>query len=113
MKALSRRIGNSGPLTLISLAAIIILVLSTNPVSHIIYAVLFFGLALLFFISCGYLLVRLQTGAVSAKNKYRVVVISLVILVFLMFVGSQSLSWVDGLILALIGFGLVFYISRR
>jgi apolipoprotein N-acyltransferase len=34
-------------------------------------------------------------------------------LVLLMFRSAKSLSWVDGIILALIGFGLFFYISKR
>ena len=38
---------------------------------------------------------------------------ALVLLVLLMFRSAQSLSWVDGIILVLIGFGLAFYISRR
>jgi uncharacterized membrane protein len=59
------------------------------------------------------LLVRLQTGEVSSKNRYRIIALSLVFLILLMFRSGQSLSWVDGLILILIGFGLTFYISKR
>jgi hypothetical protein len=42
-----------------------------------------------------------------------VISLSLVLLILLMFRTAQSLSWVDGIILILIGFGLVFYISKR
>jgi hypothetical protein len=77
------------------------------------YAAFFFGLALIFLISLGYFIVRLQTGEVSAKNRYRIVALSLILLTLLMFRSAQSLSWVDGVILILIGYGLVFYISRR
>jgi hypothetical protein len=110
---LKRKIKLSGLAPAVSLIAIIGLVISTSPVDNIIYAVFFFGLALAFLVSLGYFLVRLQTGDVTAKNRYRIVALSLVLLILLMFRSAQSLSWVDGIILALIGFGLVFYISRR
>jgi len=103
----------AGALTLISLVALGVLMSLTNPVDNVIYAALFFGLALVFLVSLGYFGVRLQTGEVSSKNRYRIVALSLVFLIFLMFRSAQSLNWVDGIILILIGFGLVFYISRR
>ena len=87
--------------------------LFTNPLEKIVYAVFFFGLALIFMISFGYLMVGLQLGEVSTKNRYRIIAISLLILTVIMFRSSQSLNWVDAVILALISFGLVFYISRR
>jgi hypothetical protein len=86
---------------------------STNPVDKIIYALVFFGLSLVFMISFGFMMVGLQLGEVSSKNKYRIIAVSLIFLVFLMFRSANSLNWVDGLILLLISFGLVFYISRR
>jgi hypothetical protein len=103
----------AGTLSLLSLLALIGLMSLTNPVDNIIYSALFFGLALVFLISLGHFIVRLQTGEVSSKNRYRIVAVSLVFLILLMFRSAQSLSWVDGIILILIGFGLVFYISRR
>jgi hypothetical protein len=103
----------SGLLALASLAGLAILMSSTSPIDNIIYAALFFFLALIFLISLGLFAVRLQTGEISAKNRYRVISVSLVLLILLMFRTAQSLSWVDGIILILIGFGLVFYISKR
>ena len=103
----------SGTITTISLMALVLLTSLTNPVDNIIYTALFFGLALVFLLSLGHFMVRLQTGEVSSKNRYRVVALSLVFMILLMFRSAQSLSWVDGIILILIGFGLVFYISRR
>jgi hypothetical protein len=100
-------------IAIVSFITLAILMMSTNPLDNIIYAVFFFGLALIFLISFGYSLVRLQTGKISSKNRYRIVALSLVFLILLMFRSAQSLSWVDGLILILIGFGLVFYISKR
>lgn len=103
----------SALLSAFSFIVIAALMMTTSPVDNIIYTAFFFGLALVFLISLGYFMVRLQTGEVTPKNKYRIVAISLVLLVLLMFRSAQSLSWVDGLILTLIGFGLAFYISRR
>jgi amino acid permease len=96
-----------------SFLGLVILMLSTNPIDKIVYAVVFFGLALIFLISLGHLMVRLQAGEVSPKNRYRILSLSLIILTLLMFRSSQSLNWVDAVILVLISFGLVFYISRR
>jgi hypothetical protein len=109
----SRKLKLPGLICLISLMAIAGLMLWTSPIDNIIYAVFFFGLGLIFLISLGYFLVRLQTGEVSHKNRYRIIVLSLIFLTLLMFRSAQSLSWVSGVILALIGFGLAFYISKR
>lgn len=103
----------TGIWSLASLLALVLLMSLTNPVDNIIYTVLFFGLALVFLLSLGHFIVRLQTGEVSSKNRYRIVALALIILILMMFRSAQSLSWVDGIILVLIGFGLVFYISRR
>jgi uncharacterized membrane protein len=97
----------------LSFTALAGLMLATNPTDKIIFAFLFFVLALIFLVSFGYLIVRIQTGEVSSKNRYRIVALSLVILTLLMFRSAQSLNWVDAVILVLIGFGLAFYISRR
>jgi hypothetical protein len=110
---LKRSHKQSGLAAAISFTALAVLMMATNPVDNVIYTALFFGLALVFLISLGNFLVRLQTGEVSPKNRYRTVSLSLVLLILLMFRSAQSLSWVDGIILALIGFGLVFYISKR
>jgi len=103
----------SGPAALISFVALAVLMMATSPVENVIYTALFFGLAFVFLVSLGNFLVRLQAGEVSAKNRYRTVSLSLVLLILVMFRSAQSLSWVDGIILVLIGFGLVFYISKR
>src|SRR3954469_22951382 len=100
------KLKHSALLCLASFTAIVGLLLWTSPIDNIIYAVFFFGLALVFLISLGYFLVRLQTGQVSHKNRYRIIVLSLIFLILLMFRSAQSLSWVDGVILVLISFGL-------
>lgn len=103
----------SGLSVLVSLVGLAILTTATNPIDNVIYTAVFFGLALVFMLSSGFFIVRLQTGEVSPKNRYRIVTLSLVLLILLMFRSAQSLSWVDGIILILIGFGLVLYITKR
>lgn len=87
--------------------------ITTSPVDNLIYAVFLFVLLLVFLVALGYFVVGTQMSEVSSKNRYRIVTLSLILVTLLMFRSAQSLSWVDGVILALIGFGLVFYISRR
>ena len=100
-------------LALISFLALVIIMLSTNPVDKITYAVFFFVLALIFMISSGFFFIGAQKGTVGTKDRFRIIALSLVILTLLMFRSAQSLNWVDGLILVFICFGLGFYISRR
>jgi hypothetical protein len=100
-------------LALTSFLALVIIMLSTNPVDKIIYAVVFFVLALIFMISFGFFFLGVQKGAVGTKDRFRIIALSLVILTLLMFRSAQSLNWVDALILVFICFGLGFYISRR
>jgi hypothetical protein len=100
-------------LALASFAALVILMLTTNPVDKIIYAVVFFVLALVCMISFGFFFIGLQKGIVGAKDRFRNIALSLIILTLLMFRSAQSLNWVDALILVFICFGLGFYISRR
>jgi hypothetical protein len=95
----------SGLLALASLLSLVLLMSLTNPIDNIIYSVFFFGLALVFLVSLGLFMVRLQTGEASLRNRYRVIALSLILLILVMFRSAQSLSWVDGIILILIGFG--------
>lgn len=100
-------------LAIASLLAVVALMTATSPVNNLIYAVFFFVFILIFLVSFGYLFIRAQMGEVSPKNRYRIVALSLLLIILVMFRSAQSLNWVDGVILLLIAFGLVFYISRR
>lgn len=103
------------PLILLALSilAIFLLMLLTSPVNKIGYVIVFYLLLLASLFSLGYLVVRIWGAETNAKNRYRVSVISIFIVVSLMFVSAQSFSWVDGLIVLLVAFGLLFYGSRR
>lgn len=110
---LKRKLKKFGLIFMASFIGLAILMTSTNPIDNIIYSALLFGLLLVFLISFGYFIVTLQNGQVSPKNRYRIATVSLILIILLMFRSAQSLSWVDGIILILIAFGLVFYISKR
>ena len=96
-----------------SIAAMILLMLLTSPVKKIFYAIIFFAILFIALMSFGYLIVRAWGGKTNAKNRYRIIVISLFIIISLMFKSAQSFNWVDALIVILVAFGLLFYGGRR
>ena len=85
----------------------------TSPINKIGWAMLFFLLLLVFLISFGYLITTIQFGRVSSRAKIRIVMVSTLLLVVIMLRSVQSLNLVDLLVVALIGFGLLFYSNRR
>src|SRR5689334_7394290 len=92
---------------------LLLLMLLTSPVNKIAYAVVFFGLLFMALICLGYVVVRVWGAETNARNRYRIVVISLFIIISLMFRSAQSFNWVDALIVVLVAFGLLFYGGRR
>lgn len=96
-----------------SLISIIVLVSVTSPADKIGYTMIFFLLMLVFLISAGYLLIGRLRGSVSPKNRYRLFIVCISVVILLMFRSAQSLGWIDGLVLALVAGGLLFYSSRR
>ena len=87
--------------------------LLTSPVKNIAWAVAFFVVLMVFLLSLGYAAVYLQAGQMKPVYRYRIVIVSVFILIVLMFRSAQSLSWVDGLAVAIISVGLMFYSGRR
>ena len=97
----------------VSFIALILLVGLTSPVKNISFALVFFGVFFVFLISFGHLLIYLRKGNMGPKSRGRIVIFSVFVVLLLMFSSSQSLNWVDGLILLLVLAGLLFYSSRR
>lgn len=85
----------------------------TNPIDKVGYSLIFFAGLFILLVSLGYLTVALQHGYVGAKNRLRIVIVSLFLLIALMFRSAQSLGWIDALILLLIVIGLLFYSTTR
>jgi peptidoglycan/LPS O-acetylase OafA/YrhL len=100
-------------LTAGSFLALAIIVSTTNPTDKIAYAMFFFLFLTVFLIGAGYLLIRRIRGKVSPRNRYRLFIISICLVILLMFRSAQSLSWVDGLVLAALALGMLFYSGRR
>jgi tellurite resistance protein TehA-like permease len=85
----------------------------TNPLNNAGWSLALFVFLFIFLVNLGRLILYLQNGELGPKARHRIVIISLLIVVVLMFSSLQALNWVDGLVLLLIGFGVAFYSSRR
>ncbi|MBI4034714.1 hypothetical protein HY380_02320 [Candidatus Saccharibacteria bacterium] len=93
--------------------ALATLLVTTNPVDKLSYTMVFFLLLLVMLVSSGYTLVRHFRGQVSPQSRYRLFITSLFLVVLLMFRSSQSLGWLEGLVLLAVSLGLLFYGGRR
>ncbi|HEY5549626.1 MAG TPA: hypothetical protein VIK37_00225 [Candidatus Saccharimonadales bacterium] len=99
--------------SVLSLLGLILLMGMTSPIKNISFALVFFVVLFLFLVSFGHLLIYLRKGQLGPKSLSRIVIFSVFLVLLLMFSSSQSLNWVDGLILLLVLGGLLFYSSRR
>lgn len=96
-----------------SFLCILLLAVLTSPVSAISYAITFFVILLIFLVSTGYCVVIMQNGQIRPKDRYRIFIISLLILVAIMLRSAQSLNLIDAITLLLVGIGLLIYSGRR
>ena len=103
----------SAVLSVISLLGLLILVSVTNPVDKISHVMVFFLIFLIFLISVGNLLMHRIRGEVSPKNRYRVFIVSIFLVVLIMFRSAQSLGWLEAAVLLSVMSGLLFYGGRR
>lgn len=108
-----RELAAPGAVFTASLICLLAIMLFTSPVKKIGYAIAFFGVLLIVLNSLGFFVLRNWGAKTNARNRYRIFVTSLFIVITLMFRSAQSLNWVDGLIVALVVFGLLFYGGRR
>lgn len=95
------------------LAVIAGLMLFTDPVKNIIWAVFFFLALFILLVSLGTLVITAQKGGVTPKARHRTLLIASFIVLSLMLRSAGSLSLVDALALVLILAGMAFYFSRR
>lgn len=103
------------PLTLVlfSLLAIVLLVTTTSPNTHILLSISFFLLTYIFLISLGYFLLGLMTKGVSVKNRRRVQIGSAFVVIAMMFQTTSSLNLISALTLLILGIGFLFYSDKR
>ena len=85
----------------------------TSPVTTISYTIVFFSVLLIFLVSAGYFAVYLQNGKVRPRDRYRICIVSLLILIAVMLRSAQSLNFIDVVVLLLVGCGLLLYTGRR
>lgn len=96
-----------------SFFGLILIILLSNPVQNVSYALFFFGLLLVLLIGLGHFLTALKPGKTSPKARNRIVTISVLLVIILMFRSAGSLNPVDILVVLLLGGGLLFYSGRR
>ena len=87
--------------------------LFTNPVSDVLFSLLFFFVLFIFLYSFGLLLIRRKTGGRSATISPRLLIFSVFLVIAGMFRSAHSLSLIDLLILILSAGGVMFYLDRR
>ncbi len=91
---------------------LIAIMLLTDPVKDISYAIVYFGALLIFLISLG-CLALMYMNKLNSSSRSKIVITSVVLVIFVMFRSAGSLSWVDFLVLLLLTGGLFFYTSHR
>lgn len=96
-----------------SFFTLVLIMLLSDPVQAVSYALLFFAILLVLLLSLGYLLMSLRSGKISPKSRSKILVTSVLLVIILMFRSAGSLNWVDILVMLLLGGGLLFYSGRR
>ena len=96
-----------------SLFCLLGLLFLTSPIVNIFSAVVFFVLLLVFFISVAIWVVKVKKQRLTPSNKYKIVILSLLVVIGLMFKSVQSLNWINAFMLVFIVVGSGAYISRR
>lgn len=87
--------------------------LLSDPVQNVSYALFFFTILLVFLLSLGHLLLGLFSRKISRKLRPKILIISVLLVIILMFRSAGSLNWVDILVMLLLSGGLLFYSGRR
>jgi hypothetical protein len=85
----------------------------TSPLKNVGFIIFLFLNLAIFLISFGHLLAHLKSPYVGLRTKYKIYILSILVVVALMFRSAASLNVSDLIILILITFGLVFYSSKR
>ncbi|HLA49455.1 MAG TPA: hypothetical protein VJY84_02840 [Candidatus Saccharimonadales bacterium] len=96
-----------------SFLTLVAVMLLSNPLDNVSYAILFFAILLILLFSLGHLLVGLSGRRAGRKARSRIVIISVLVVILLMFRSTGSLNWIDLVVVALLGLGLLFYSGRR
>lgn len=90
-----------------------LILLLTDPVQNVSYALIFFAVLLILLFSLGHLLLGLGSRSVSRRSRSKILIVSVLLVIILMFSSAGSLNWVDILVVLLLSGGLLFYSGRR
>jgi vacuolar-type H+-ATPase subunit I/STV1 len=97
----------------LSILGLALCAMLTNPFSNVENIIFFFADLVVLLISLGYLIAYIGRGSVSPKARYRIILVSLTVVLILMLGSAQSLNLQDLFILVLIACGALFYSSKR
>lgn len=103
------------PATLVvgSFLFLLLIMFLTDPIKNVSYAILFFAFLLILLLSLGHMTAYLWAGRLSPKTRYRILIISVLLVVIAMFRSIGALNWIDLLVMTLLSSGLLFYSGRR
>ncbi len=96
-----------------SFFGLLLIMLLSDPVQNVSYALFFFAILLVLLLSLGRLLIGLNSSKISRRSRSKILIISVLLVMILMFRSAGSLNWVDILVILLLGGGLLFYSGRR
>lgn len=94
------------------LVALLVMLL-TSPARSIGFTLVFFAAFFGLLVGLGHLIIYIRRGEMSRQARGRIIILSVFLTLLLMFRSTQSLNWIDALILILVVAGLLFYSSHR
>lgn len=113
MKLINKNTGLAFFSSLISFVALVAIVLLTNPLQNVSYAIYFFGLLFGLIVSLSYFIRLSWGGRITSNYSYKVFVCSILFIILAMFKSAGSLGIANVAILILLSAGLLFYFNRR
>lgn len=113
MKLINKNTGLAFFVSLLSFGALLAMILLSNPLQDVSYALYFFGLLLILLVSLGYLVLLQRNGKIAPRSSYKIFVSSGLIVILAMFKSAGSLGVANIAIIILLVGGLIFYFNRR
>src|SRR5688572_33097166 len=96
-----------------SIVSLLLIITLTDPSENILYSLIFFLLAFILLLNLGFFLTNLVGSNLRNRGRRKVIILSSLIIITLMFSSLGALNWASAFTLALIALGLVFYWDKR
>lgn len=96
-----------------SFFCIILLILFTNPLLNIAYAMFFFLALSIWLISISFYIVFVVKGNISPRMRTKILILAIFLTVLLMFRSAGALGVIDAIVLCAVAAGALFYFGRR